>query len=290
MTTPAKPPTTAQNVINPLLNRDNIKQFSDTDFTVNSRELICINFDDCILILFYNNNIESTNLAKIWVDASSQTPGFIFGAVNLQTEKKIAENFAKLNSDPNHPYNWAALRQTPFILVYRKGWPTAFYNGSRSTQAIIDYTMTLACRADYHEHEQKGWSLKAESNIEISGINRYETQKYGNITVPPRTTSENYTTTQPMRGYSTSLETRVVPATSIDTNYVNTNSNYNNNDFRLSTQPTTQTNPQQKTTNPSIATPIPSQKQQPQKTTTTNPAANPTPIAKPVSNQQPPKK
>jgi hypothetical protein len=221
MATPAKPPTTSQNVINPLTNRDNVKQFRDTDFTINSRELICLNFDDCILILFYNNNVESTNLSKIWVDASSQTPGFIFGAVNLQNEKKIAENFAKLNQDPNHPYHWAALRQTPFILVYRKGWPTAFYNGSRSSQAIIDYTMTLACRADYHEHDQKGWSLQAVSNIEMTNTNRYDTEKYGSIEVPPRTSSENYNTKQPMR-YSNIDQTRVVDSKNIDTSFINT--------------------------------------------------------------------
>ena len=81
--------------------------------------------------------------------------------------------------------------------------------------------MTLACRFDYHEHIQKAWSLQAQSNIEMTGTNRYQTAQYGNVTVPPVTSSENFKTSQPVRGYSNSIQTRYVPEASINQNYVN---------------------------------------------------------------------
>lgn len=205
-----------------LFAQSSVRQFRDSDFTINARELVCLNYDDCFLVLFYNSNDESLNLAKIWSDVAAQTPGFTFGAVQLEMEKQIAQNFARLNQDPNHPLHWAALQQTPFILVYRKGWPTAFYNGTRATQSIIDYTMTLACRADYHEHAQNTWSLQARTNIEMSGTNRYESQKNGGIRIPPRTTSEQFTVAEPYRGYDNSLQTRYVPPESIQKSSVNT--------------------------------------------------------------------
>jgi hypothetical protein len=204
-----------------LFSQGNVKQFRDSDFTLDSRESVCLKYDDCVPILFYGSNEESLNLVKIWADAAAQTPGFIFGAVHLELEKNIAKNFASLNTDPNHPYYWAALRQVPFILVYRRGWPSAFYNGQRATQPIIDYVMTLACRADYHEHEQNYYSLQAVSNIEMTGVNKFETQKYGSITIPPRTSSSNFKTSQPMRGYNNTIDTRYVTSNSIESGYIN---------------------------------------------------------------------
>ena len=126
MTTTQKPPATntasiplsvnvkTNDLTRPVLfSQGNVKQFRDSNFTVDSTELICLKYDECILILFYGSNEESINLSKVWSDAASQTPGFTFGAVHLEL-KEIAENFARLNQDPNHPYYWAALQQVPF--------------------------------------------------------------------------------------------------------------------------------------------------------------------------------
>ena len=198
----------------------NVKQLKDGDFTISSRELICLNYDDCILVLFYNDNQESTNLTTIWASAASQSAGTVFAGVHLSYEKKIAENFNKLNMDPNHPYFWARLQQMPFIIVYRRGWPVAFYNGNRSTQAIIDYSLTLACRAEYHEHDQKTWSSQAINNIEMSGTNNYEAKKQGGVTLPPRTLSEEYVTSKPMRGYANKVPTKQVEDNEIVEGYI----------------------------------------------------------------------
>ncbi len=211
-----------------------VKQFQEKDFTIDSRELICLKYDDCILILFYNDNVESTRLAEIWADVSAQTPGITFGAVHLGLEDQLAKNFAKLNMDPNHPNRWAALQQVPFIMVYRGGWPTAFYNGTLSTQAIIDFSMTLACRADYHEHVQKAYSQQARTNIQMTGVNHPETQTYGSIRIPPRVTSEQFTTAQPLRGYYQNTEIQYVPEQTYDASL---NKGYDNRDLKSKSNP-----------------------------------------------------
>ncbi len=216
--TPLSKTVKSQDLVKPLMfAQGNVKQFKDEDFTIESRELICLKFDDCIPVLFYNDNVESTNLAKVWTSMSSQMSGISFAAVHLGLEKKIAESFNKLNLDPNHPHYWARLQQIPFILVYRKGWPTAFYNGERSTQAISDWSLTLACRAEYHEHEQKGWSMQTVDNIEMTTINSSEQSKYtGGIVGPPRNISTQYTTSKPMRGYNNKLATKDVADNEIE--------------------------------------------------------------------------
>lgn len=75
-------------LITPILFvQGNVKQLKDSDFTIESRELICLKYDDCIAVLFYSDNKESTNLAKVWASVSSQVAGITFAAVHLGLEE-----------------------------------------------------------------------------------------------------------------------------------------------------------------------------------------------------------
>ena len=125
---------------------ETIKRLSLDDFNIDSRELITLKHNDCILILFHIENIESYQLANILALVAQQVAGPI-----LSTEHKVAEAFIRLKSDGSHPLHWTSLRQYPFIMTYRKGWPVAIYNGPRKVQALIDYALTLACEAGYYE-------------------------------------------------------------------------------------------------------------------------------------------
>ena len=182
---------------------ETIKRLSADDFDMSSKELIGLKYDDCIIVLFHGENTESYQLANIWAIVAQQTAGPIFAAVNLLTERKVAEAFTRLKSDGSHPLHWASLRQLPFIMVYRRRWPVAVYNGPREVQALIDYALTLACEAGYYEITQLGGSMQGETRIEMGPYDVYR-----NIPGQPpkvRLESLQYTAEEPIRGFNPNL-------------------------------------------------------------------------------------
>lgn len=182
---------------------ETIKRLTSDDFDINSKELITLKYDDCILVLFYVENTESYQLANIWAVVAQQTAGPVFAAVNMLSERKVAEAFTRLKSDGSNPLHWAALRQYPYILVYRKKWPVAVYNGPREVQALIDYSLTLACEAGYYEPMQYGGSMQSESRIEMGPYDPYI-----NIpNSPPRIRKDSleYNAEQPIRGFNPNI-------------------------------------------------------------------------------------
>ena len=182
---------------------ETIKRLTGEDFDLDSKELIGLKYDDCILILFHVENTESYQLADIWALVAQQVAGPVFGAINMLSERKVAEAFTRLKSDGSHPLHWASLRQYPFIMVYRKGWPVAIYNGPREVQALIDYALTLACEAGYYEILQLGGSMQGETRIEMGPYDVY-TNTPGN---PPkiRRDSLQYSAEQPIRGFNPNI-------------------------------------------------------------------------------------
>jgi hypothetical protein len=86
-------------------------------------------------------------------------------------------------------------------MVYRQGWPSAYFNGSRSTQSLIDFALTLACNPNYIEHQNNSRSTTADTNLEISNPNPDITDK---------TSSTQFTTDKPLRGYDASLPAKAV--------------------------------------------------------------------------------
>ena len=178
--------------------QDSVKQLHQSDFVnLDSDTRINILYRECMLVLFYTDNVESINLANIWSVAAKNTVGPIFAACNLIVEKKVAEAFTALNMQ-NGSLHWAALKTIPYILVYQNGWPIAFYNGERSVQSIIDYSLTLACKAEYHEPFNLfgGMAISNENNLLMKG----DTQ-YGITANPFRKDSLGYTADENVRGY-----------------------------------------------------------------------------------------
>lgn len=181
----------------------NIRRLTAADFTLESVDMIRLKYDDCILILFYVENTESYQLANIWAVVAQQVAGPIFAAINMLSERKVAEAFTRLKSSGSTPIHWASLRQYPFIMVYREGWPVAVYNGERSVQSLIDFALTLACQAGYYEITQVNGSMQAEVQLEMGPA-----QPYLNTPEHPReirTESRQYTTQVPIRGFNPNL-------------------------------------------------------------------------------------
>lgn len=151
-----------------------ILTYKDEDFTYSSKELICLKDNSCVMILFHTNNIEEKNLFDVWYDVSSKNPGAKLGECNTLINKSIAEAFVKVKQDCNHPFFWAGVNQYPFILVYRGGWPQAFYNGNRTTADILNYSLQLACKACYSEHTQTFKGVQVDYNKQITSDNPKE--------------------------------------------------------------------------------------------------------------------
>lgn len=197
---PIRPPDVVQRL---TFSSETVKRLTAGDFDLDSKEMIALKYDDCIIVLFHVENTESYQLADIWSLAAQQVAGPIFAAINMLSERKVAEAFTRLKSDGSHPLHWAALRQYPFIMVYRKRWPVAVYNGPREVQALIDYALTLACEAGYYEILQTGGSMQGETRVEMGPYDVY-TNIPGQ---PPRVRRESlqYSAEEPIRGFNPNM-------------------------------------------------------------------------------------
>jgi hypothetical protein len=156
-----------------------LKKLSEKDFLIESREALSIQYDDCNMILFYDESDLSRQILPIWEQTANSTVGPIFSAINLVAENKVANRFIQIKLDLDHPLNWASMGQTPFVLVYRKGWPQAFYNGNYSVEEIKNYALNYACKSGFKDTTfgssvnitdsvSKPSSTNQESNISVS--------------------------------------------------------------------------------------------------------------------------
>lgn len=188
-----------------------VKQLSTSDFTIDSDIKIGLRDKSCCLVLFYIENIESQQLVEIWASVARVVVGPVFAAVNLIYERKVAEAFAAVKSDGNNVVHWAGLKELPFIMVYRNGIPTAFYNGPRETQSIMDYSVTLACGSGYYEPLSIFGGVSADQRVEMGPV-----QTYTDIPGSPPTvkkTSLEYKIDAPIRNFNNKLSLAEVGST-----------------------------------------------------------------------------
>lgn len=173
-----------------------IRNIEDADFELDSPISVMLKIKDCLIVLFYVDNNESLGITDVWQKVGNQGLAGVFAACNLRLNPKVAKAFIDLNTT-NSSLHWASLRTVPFILTYQNGFPIGFYNGERSVKAILDYSMTLACRSDYREFTNLYAGIQAEENIGIKGV-----EAYGDAANPFRTQSLEYQSDKPLRSYS----------------------------------------------------------------------------------------
>ena len=149
-----------------------VKRLREEDFALDTRDKICIFDDNCTLILFYDEKLESKKILNIFKSAAEATSGIRFGACNLMLERRIAESFTELNVMKDHPFSWCAERISPFILVYRRGYPVNFYDGPPDAQILSSFAITTACMTSFHSRnfemiqrvKQSMWNAYREKN------------------------------------------------------------------------------------------------------------------------------
>ena len=187
-----------------LFTSDSVDQLTKDDFLLEEAEElpmgcpVCLRNKECIAVLFYGQNRESLDLMLIWEYVAQQVVGVSMGACNLALEKEVAKAFSEL-PEKVPPLSWARLQGIPFILVYSKGWPKAFYNGDRGVQPLSDYLMQLACKDEYEEREQVSRGVSADNKVMMVG--RTEPDE--------KTSSTDFRTEKPSRYYPSAA--KVVP-------------------------------------------------------------------------------
>jgi hypothetical protein len=145
-----------------LVDSSSVENLTSSDFALDTKSYIGLKRDECVIVTFYIENIDSYNLLSVIVNVTRYAPGNIFAVLNLDSERKVADAFLKLKNDPNNPLFYYSLIQIPCIIVYRNGFPQANYNGPRTTQAISDWVLTLACNSTYKENIQLFSGVKVD--------------------------------------------------------------------------------------------------------------------------------
>jgi len=178
-----------------LFAQNSVKQLTQDDFEMESDAPIRLRYKSCMIILFHNDNIESKNLAEIWNKAAQQVVGPVFASIDLNRNKSLAQAFTNLNME-NSSLHWAALKTMPFILVYQNRWPIGFYNGERTVQDLIDYSLVLACKAEYHEPVNLYGGMVSSDNLMMKGVTQYGAEQN-----PFKKTSLDFTGKENIRKY-----------------------------------------------------------------------------------------
>lgn len=158
-----------------IFSQNAVKVIRGSDFNLGSKPGVTLKWNDCILILFYNQGLESQELAKIWAVAATKVAGAVFAACNIDYEKEVAKAFMDLHK-MNSNYRSFALKGIPFIITYQNGFPVGFYNGDRTVQQLVDYSLTLACKVDYSEPIQvgAGITISSDENLKMDGYSEYD--------------------------------------------------------------------------------------------------------------------
>lgn len=147
----------------------------EKDFALGTQDKIALKeITDCTMILFHVNNKQSQDAMAVWLNVAVGTAGPIFAAVNMVTERKVAEAFANLAMELNHPLHPFSLRGYPTILIYQKRYPVGVYNGIIGTTAITNWALTYACQGDYNERRNAFPGQEIDSDLRLAEEGRRE--------------------------------------------------------------------------------------------------------------------
>lgn len=129
-----------------------VKELQPDDFYLGSRTPTMLKSRDVTLVLFYEfGDEESEQLKDIWAALSIQLAGIQFAAVNGSRQREIMKAFVETGGDPDHPLFPFKINGFPTIIVYRDGWPQAYFNGERSYDTLMAFCLELAWKVGYYE-------------------------------------------------------------------------------------------------------------------------------------------
>jgi len=115
----------------------------------------------CVIILFYEPISTEPEMIDIWNQLAQDVAGPVIAAVNTSARTEIMNAFYETSRNPDHILNNFSIEGTPTIIVYRMGWPQAYYNGELSYDALKKWIMILACKPGYREPDSTFIGTKA---------------------------------------------------------------------------------------------------------------------------------
>ena len=173
-------PAALQQSTSTILGISPLVELQSSDFLLETDEKILLKYKDCLIIFFYADDPVSKQIARVFVDAANTMPGKRFAACNLRVNAVVADAFSSLETQDSVMRAFR-LKQIPFILTYRGGRPQAYYNGSISTQALVNYSFQLACKPGYVELSQLPSNMAVTDNLQVEAFKEDKTQ-YTNST------------------------------------------------------------------------------------------------------------
>ena len=199
----------------------NVKELGDSDFWVGNNPLsgkpfatpTALRSTKCHIILFYAPISLDPLMKDIWSRLKQDIAGPEIAAVNVSARTELMDAFFRTAQDPDHPLNDFTISGTPTILVYRNGWPQAFYNGELSYDALKKWIIVLACKSGYKEPDSTFRGV-ASVNPDFA-VKEVRTENY-----PYPTSSRSFTS---QTGENSSTRGG-------DNSYINSNNTTNQND------------------------------------------------------------
>lgn len=129
-----------------------IRILKETDFALQSKEKVVLQYDDVILVFFDDHSALADDIRPVFIQAGELAAGPNYAICDLSVQDRVASVFTDIKSMPNNPFYWCG-QPFPFILVYRSGWPQAFYNGDLDPELLRRYSMELAGQPTYREYD-----------------------------------------------------------------------------------------------------------------------------------------
>ena len=164
-----------------------VKELNSNDFYIGSRTPTMLKDPNPTVILFYSpNNQESLELAPIWARLAERVAGVTMAAVNVLQNETLMKEFQATNNNLDHPLAPYAISGVPTILVYRDGWPQAYYNGEKSEEAILQWIFVLAVKVGYKEPDTRYTGISP-----IQSTNVVKDRREGDFIFP--TSSRDFT-------------------------------------------------------------------------------------------------
>lgn len=129
-----------------------VKELQPRDYYLGSRTPTMLKSRAVTMIFFYlPSDPTSQELRDIWSQLASNIAGIDYVAVNGSEQKEIMKAYVETGNDVEHPLFPFDVTGFPTIMVYRQGWPQAFYNGDRTYDALLAYSLELAAKPGYYE-------------------------------------------------------------------------------------------------------------------------------------------
>lgn len=129
-----------------------VKELQPEDFYLGSDTPTKLKDRSTNIVLFYvRDDPTSEELKDIWAALGQELAGISFGAVNVSRQVEIMKAFVEVGGNPDHPCFPFKVAGVPTIMVFRDGWPQAYYNGEKSYDDLLAYALELAWKVGYYE-------------------------------------------------------------------------------------------------------------------------------------------